>query len=93
MAFPSHTRPPFDVEVANGLKRNWSPPPHDLEHNDHSPKGPHSQSTGHASVLQICDSVLFPSHARPPFNAGEANGLERDCSPPLHDLEHVDHSP
>ena len=43
------------------------------------------------SGLQICVSIAFPSHARPPFDAGVAIGLKRDWSPPPHDLEQDDH--
>ena len=37
VSFPSHDCPPFDAGVATFLVRDFSPPPHVCEQDDHSP--------------------------------------------------------
>ena len=93
VASPKHAFPPFNAGVVSDLERVFSPPPHDFEQDDQSPKGPQTQSTGHASVLQEDISVACPLHACPPFDASVATDLERVFSPPPQDFEHEDQSP
>ena len=83
----------MDAGLATCLERDFSPPPHSFEQDDHSPYAPHSQSTTQASALQPLVSVAFPSQAFPPFDAGVETDLWQDFSPPPHVFEQDDHSP
>ena len=90
---PSQGCPPFDAGISSSLERDFLPSPHVFEQDDQLPKGPHSQSTGHNSMLQSTVSVSSPSQGCHPLDAGISTSLERDFSPPPHVLEQVDHSP
>ena len=45
VASPKHAFPPFNAGVVSDRERVFSPPPHDFEQDDQSPKGPQTQST------------------------------------------------
>ena len=62
-----------------------------MEHEDHSPYGPHIQSIGHALLLHVVVSDSSPTHSLPPLAACLTFDLERDLSPPPQVLEHEDH--
>ena len=42
---PSHFAPPLKACCSTSRSRVWNPPPHDFVQADHSPYGPHLQST------------------------------------------------
>ena len=93
VASPSQAFPPLDSGVDTYLWRDFSPPPHVFEQDDHSPYDPHSQSTAHSFVLQLVVSVASPSQGFPPFDTGLETDLWRDFSPLPHVFEQDDHSP
>ena len=93
VASPSQAFPPLFSGVDTYRWRDFSPPPHVFEQDDHSPYDPHSQSTAHPSVLHGLVSVASPSQAFPPLDTGLEADLWRDFSPPPHVFEQDDHSP
>ena len=69
------------------------PPPHDLEHSDHSLKGVQRQLESlHFFVLQSSTLVLFPEHSFPPLLAATFIVRLDVLIPPLQDLVHSDHA-
>mmetsp|Transcript_25099 Transcript_25099/g.65571 ORF Transcript_25099/g.65571 Transcript_25099/m.65571 type:complete len:367 (+) Transcript_25099:712-1812(+) len=85
-----HVPPPV-ASVITSLPRAIEPPPHILEHVDHSLQSDSSHSRSHASRLQPSVSPVS-SQAWPPC-AGSTLGLRMRClTPPPHAALHALHS-
>lgn len=88
---PSHSMPPPEAGVFTVRVRVWVPPPHVFEHVPNALQSFQTQSTGmgHACSLQAWLSLVGPSHALPPLDAGVFTVRVRVCVPPPHIFEHV----
>jgi hypothetical protein len=66
--------------------------PHVVEHAPHVLHAP-TQSTGHSSVLQFCETAapVAVEHATPPFATAVVTVKVRDWLPVPHVVEHVPH--
>ena len=90
----AHIVPPCAATVLTLYERVCEPLPHVSEQELHDPQSP-TQSTGHASELQLCTCVTpaDTEHASPPFCAPVLTLYERVCVPPPHVAEHEPHEP
>ena len=100
IALPKQGAPPFSSSFTFDLLLDFSPLPQVLEHELHSSKSAHRQSTdfdstvsiAQVTVLQASISIELPTQGTPPFSSSFTFERLLDFSPLPHVLEHALHS-